>query len=96
MLSLSNHPRGLFCLFFAEMWERFSFYGMRALLVLYMTKHYLHSDDILPTNRRVRLVLPDEKLNEMRNCSQWPMGLPTVLLATHLAHRRLPSAHVFC
>jgi len=33
-----THPRALFTLFFAELWERFSFYGMRALLVLYMTK----------------------------------------------------------
>ena len=32
------HPRALFFLFFAEFWERFSYYGMRALLVLYMTK----------------------------------------------------------
>lgn len=32
-----GHPRGLFVLFFTEMWERFSFYGMRAILVLYMT-----------------------------------------------------------
>ncbi|HLF33222.1 MAG TPA: oligopeptide:H+ symporter, partial [Cyclobacteriaceae bacterium] len=32
------HPKALFILFFAELWERFSFYGMRALLVLYMTK----------------------------------------------------------
>lgn len=32
------HPRALFVLFFAEMWERFSFYGMRALLILYLTK----------------------------------------------------------
>ncbi len=32
------HPKALFALFFAEMWERFSFYGMRALLILYMTK----------------------------------------------------------
>ena len=31
-----GHPRGLFYLFFAEMWERFSFYGMRGLLTLYM------------------------------------------------------------
>ena len=33
-----NHPKGLFLLFFVEMWERFSYYGMRALLVLYMIK----------------------------------------------------------
>ena len=32
-----NHPRGLYTLFFTEMWERFSYYGMRALLVLFMT-----------------------------------------------------------
>ena len=32
-------------LFFAEMWERFSYYGMRALLVLYLTKHWLFSDE---------------------------------------------------
>ncbi len=31
-----GHPQGLFYLFFAELWERFSFYGMRALLTLYM------------------------------------------------------------
>lgn len=33
---LFGHPQGLFYLFFAELWERFSFYGMRALLTLYM------------------------------------------------------------
>src|SRR5262245_48573622 len=32
-----KHPRGLYTLFFTEMWERFSYYGMRALLVLFMT-----------------------------------------------------------
>ena len=35
----AGHPRGLYVLFFAEMWERFSYYGMRALLILYLTKH---------------------------------------------------------
>jgi POT family proton-dependent oligopeptide transporter len=34
-----EHPQGLYVLFGAEAWERFSYYGMRALLVLYMTKH---------------------------------------------------------
>ncbi len=38
-----GHPVGLFVLFLTEMWERFSFYGMRALLVLYMTKHLIAS-----------------------------------------------------
>jgi len=36
-----GHPTGLFILFLTEMWERFSYYGMRALLVLYLTKHFL-------------------------------------------------------
>ena len=31
-----GHPRGLVILFFTEMWERFSYYGMRAFLILYM------------------------------------------------------------
>jgi POT family proton-dependent oligopeptide transporter len=35
--SFFGHPRGLSILFFTEMWERFSYYGMRALLLLYMT-----------------------------------------------------------
>ena len=39
-----GHPLGLFVLFFAEMWERFSYYGMRALLIFYLTKHWLFDD----------------------------------------------------
>ncbi|PKP64859.1 MAG: MFS transporter [Alphaproteobacteria bacterium HGW-Alphaproteobacteria-7] len=39
-----GHPKGLFVLFFAEMWERFSYYGMRALLIFYLTKHWLFDD----------------------------------------------------
>jgi len=42
---LFGHPTGLYTLFFAEMWERFSYYGMRALLVFYMLKGFLHYDD---------------------------------------------------
>ena len=40
----AGHPKGLYMLFFAEMWERFSFYGMRALLIFYLTQHWLFSD----------------------------------------------------
>ncbi|MEE9430358.1 MAG: peptide MFS transporter [Melioribacteraceae bacterium] len=36
-----GHPKGLSILFFTEMWERFSFYGMRAILVLFLTKQTL-------------------------------------------------------
>ena len=39
-----GHPRGLTFLFTTEMWERFSYYGMRSLLVLYMTKYLLLPD----------------------------------------------------
>jgi len=41
---LFGHPRGLTYLFTTEMWERFSYYGMRALLVLYMTQYALQSE----------------------------------------------------
>lgn len=47
---LLGHPRGLAYLFATEMWERFSYYGMRALLVLYMVKYLLqpeHADSVL-------------------------------------------------
>ncbi len=39
-----GHPKGLFLLFMAEMWERFSYYGMRALLIFYLVEHWLFSD----------------------------------------------------
>src|SRR6267143_6602229 len=45
-----GHPRGLTFLFATEMWERFSYYGMRALLVLYMVKYLLlpgHADSVI-------------------------------------------------
>ena len=41
----AGHPKGLFVLFFAEMWERFSYYGMRALLIFYLTQHWLYNDE---------------------------------------------------
>ena len=41
-----GHPRGLYVLFFTEMWERFSFYGMKALLIFYLTEHFLFGDDV--------------------------------------------------
>jgi POT family proton-dependent oligopeptide transporter len=40
-----GHPRGLVICFFTEMWERFSYYGMRALLIFYLTQHFLFSDE---------------------------------------------------
>src|SRR6201989_341641 len=38
--TLFGHPVGLYILFFTEMWERFSYYGMRALLILYMVNYF--------------------------------------------------------
>jgi len=40
-----DHPPGLVICFLTEMWERFSYYGMRALLVLYLTQHFLYADE---------------------------------------------------
>jgi proton-dependent oligopeptide transporter, POT family len=36
-----SHPKGLYLLFFTEMWERFSYYGMRGILILYLTKQWM-------------------------------------------------------
>ncbi|HEY4559888.1 MAG TPA: oligopeptide:H+ symporter [Lysobacter sp.] len=43
---LFGHPKGVYVCFFTEMWERFSFYGMKALLLLFLLKHHLFSDDM--------------------------------------------------
>ena len=43
--TILGHPRGLVILFLTEMWERFSFYGMRGLLIVYLTQHFLFSDE---------------------------------------------------
>jgi len=45
MQILKNHPKGLIILFFAEMWERFSYYGMRGILIFYLTQHFLFDDE---------------------------------------------------
>ena len=42
-MSKQAHPKGLYLLFFVEMWERFSYYGMRALIVLYMIQNLAYS-----------------------------------------------------
>jgi POT family proton-dependent oligopeptide transporter len=41
---LRAHPKGMHIVFFTEMWERFSYYGMRTILFAYMTQHFLFSD----------------------------------------------------
>lgn len=42
--TILGHPKGLFVCFATEMWERFSFYGMKYLLLLYLTKYHLFTD----------------------------------------------------
>jgi POT family proton-dependent oligopeptide transporter len=44
-LQMRSHPKGMHILFFTEMWERFSYYGMRGILVAYMTQHFLFNDE---------------------------------------------------
>jgi len=39
-----GHPKGLFVCFLTEMWERFAFYGLKALLLLYLVKHHGFAD----------------------------------------------------
>jgi POT family proton-dependent oligopeptide transporter len=56
---LFGHPRGLSFLFATEMWERFSYYGMRALLVLYMVKQLLqpgHAENVIGLDALRRLL----------------------------------------
>lgn len=53
----NGHPKGLIILFFTEMWERFSFYGMRAILVLYLTKETLGDNPGLGWTSSEALVL---------------------------------------
>jgi len=45
LAQMRGHEKGLFILFFTEMWERFSYYGMRAILIFFLTKHFLFDRD---------------------------------------------------
>jgi POT family proton-dependent oligopeptide transporter len=46
--TIFGHPKGLFLLFFTELWERFSYYGMRGILILYMTKLWIENGLEIP------------------------------------------------
>jgi POT family proton-dependent oligopeptide transporter len=46
--TIFGHPKGLYLLFFTEMWERFSYYGMRGILILYMTKLWVENGLNIP------------------------------------------------
>ena len=45
LMQLRRHPPGLTVVFLAEMWERFSYYGMRAILIYYLTQHFLFDQE---------------------------------------------------
>src|SRR6185503_11665502 len=45
-MQLRKHPKGMHIIFFTEMWERFSYYGMRTILFAYMTQHFLFADGV--------------------------------------------------
>src|SRR4029079_9135580 len=71
--TILGHPAGLFVLFFTEMWERFSYYGMRALLVLYMVDYLiknvragpLHVVGFLPRERGIEAVSAPQNIQPM-------------------------------
>ena len=48
-----GHPPGLYMMFFAELWERFCYYGMRALLALYVVQQF-HSATVGPRHDDIR------------------------------------------
>ena len=78
---LFGHPRGLTYLFATEMWERFSYYGMRALLVLYMVKYLFQPE-------RAQTVIGFAALQERAGIAVRPARHPAAVLADlRLLHR---------
>ena len=86
---LFGHPRGLSFLFATEMWERFSYYGMRALLVLYMTKYLLlngRAENVAglsaavggPETTTINLTQGTYTLRQPNNFWYGPTGLPAL------------------
>ncbi len=70
--TLFGHPRALTFLFSTEMWERFSYYGMRALLTLYMVKYlFLNNptDNVFGYTALKGLLNP---CSDRSACSRWP------------------------
>ena len=71
--TIMGHPAGLFVLFFTEMWERFSYYGMRALLVLYMVDYLIknvrdgsiHVLGFLPLQRGIEAVFGPQNVQPL-------------------------------
>src|SRR5215203_6362354 len=72
---LFGHPKGLAFLFATEMWERFSYYGMRALLVLYMVNYLLQPE-------HAGAVIGSATLKSGLEFLFWPLALQP--LASHI------------
>ena len=85
---LFGHPRGLTFLFATEMWERFSYYGMRALLVLYMVKYLLHPG---PRRHRDRACRAQERArmrcSARSACSRSPRTSTASIPASSISRR---------
>jgi hypothetical protein len=69
---LRGHPRGLIICFLAEMWERFSYYGMRGLLIFYLTQHFLFD-----SKTRAATTAPTPRWSTSCRCSaaSWPTAI---------------------
>src|ERR1041385_5438205 len=79
---LLGHPYGLFVLFFTEMWERASYYGMRALLTLYMTGSVMQPGLGFPDSKAT-------KIYGLYTMLVYLMGIPGGFLADRfIGHRR--------
>jgi len=84
-----GHPKGLSFLFATEMWERFSYYGMRALLVLYMVD-YLLKPATAPT------VWGLETLQRGLEAVSGPLGIQPLASPTDGLAERQPSSLARC
>ena len=87
-----GHPRGLATLFFTEMWERFSYYGMRAFLILYMV-HALNFDDKRRGLRVRHLHGECVGAGDLRRHHRRPMARPVQERADRRHHHRHRSFH---
>ena len=101
-----GHPQGLFILFFTEMWERFSYYGMRALLVLFLMSvvgaggwNWGIDSNPLPINQKssFRLECIDKKVTLTVNGNVWnqtqPATRPTGMATIYAGNPWYPSAN---
>lgn len=79
-----GHPKGLFVLFFTEMWERFSYYGMRGLLKLYMVNYlFVASREVLQTGTSPRIAGDPMAVIGWETVKHWINSDPATLPGTY-------------